>query len=68
MATWNIQNNGTTVVLTYDDGKETKHCGSGPVALERDLLGWVMDQAAPGDRITTQRGVFVRQPTPAGSN
>jgi hypothetical protein len=68
MATWNIQNDGTTVVLTYDDGQEMKHCGSSPLALLADVEGWAMEHAAPGDRITTQRGVFVRQPTPTGSN
>lgn len=68
MPTWTIENDGTTIALTYKDGQVTKTCGSGPVALEADVEGFVFDQAAPGDRIRTRRGVFFRQQTPFGSN
>jgi hypothetical protein len=66
--TWNIQNDGQVIALTYIDGLVTKNCGSSPAAegTEADVEGWVFDQAAPGDRIRTRRGVFYRQPTPIG--
>jgi hypothetical protein len=68
MPTWTIENDGTNVALTYEDGQVTKDCGTGPANLEADVEGFAVDQATPGDRIRTRRGLFVRQPAPIGTN
>ena len=64
MATWNLENEGDDVVLTYEDGVARKPCGRGAVELLPELLGWVVEQAAPWDRVRTARAVFVRQAGP----
>jgi hypothetical protein len=69
MPTWTIENDGTTIALTYTDGEVTKPCGTGGVALEGDVLAWVADQAQPwSDAISTERGLFFKQAMPFGSN
>ncbi len=69
MATWTIESDGKNIGLTYTDREGTKSCGTGPVALEGDLLAWVADQARPWcDAISTKRGAYFRQHTPYGMN
>jgi hypothetical protein len=65
MALWVLQTDAEQdlVTLTYFEkkGAPAQECGHGAIALLRDVEAWCMDQAAPWDRVQTDRGVFMRQ-------
>ena len=61
MAIWHVEQQGSEIVLTYQEGAVRKPCGRGEVELEPDLIGWVIEQSSPWDRVQTPAGSFVRQ-------
>jgi hypothetical protein len=65
MALWRMKASGDRVTLTYFEsvlrGGTPQNCGESDRALAADVLGWVIDQAAVGDLVETEQGVFVRQ-------
>ena len=61
MPIWHVEREGREVVLTYQDGAVRKPCGRGGIELLPDLVAWVVEQAAPWDRVRTEGGIFVRQ-------
>jgi hypothetical protein len=64
VALWLIQVDAEQdlVTLTYvEKDAPPKDCGRGGLAILPDLEGFVIDQAAPFDRVQVRERVFVRQ-------
>jgi hypothetical protein len=61
MATWLVRHEGRDVVLTFRDASGSTECGRGGAELLPEVLGWVIEQAQPYDRVQTEEAVFIRQ-------